>query len=101
MGAAKFPAMDLSNLRRDYANESLTERDVDPDPIRQFEKWFGQATHAGMIEPNAMTLATSTRDGRFALTSSWRPASGPSTMDSVKRGVSSPGRSSLGRAAVA
>ena len=63
MGAAKFPAMDLSNLRRDYANESLTERDVDPDPIRQFEKWFGQATHAGMIEPNAMTLATSTRDG--------------------------------------
>jgi len=55
--------MDMADLRRDYARESLTERDVDPDPINQFEKWFEQALHAGMIEPNAMTLATSTRDG--------------------------------------
>ncbi len=56
--------MDLADLRRDYARESLTERDVDPDPIRQFEKWFEQAQRSEMIEPNAMTLATSTRDGR-------------------------------------
>lgn len=56
--------MDLADLRRDYASESLSERDVDPDPIRQFEKWFTQALRAGMIEPNAMTLATSTADGR-------------------------------------
>jgi pyridoxamine 5'-phosphate oxidase len=55
--------MDLAGLRRDYAHESLTERDVEADPIAQFEKWFEQAIHAGMIEPNAMTLATSTRDG--------------------------------------
>jgi pyridoxamine 5'-phosphate oxidase len=55
--------MDLADLRRDYAQESLTERDVDPDPIRQFEKWFEQALRAGMVEPNAMTVATSTRDG--------------------------------------
>ena len=55
--------MDLTDLRRDYAQESLTERDVDPDPIRQFEKWFEQALRAGMVEPNAMTVATSTRDG--------------------------------------
>jgi pyridoxamine 5'-phosphate oxidase len=55
--------MDLADLRRDYARESLTERDVDPDPIRQFEKWFEQAQRSEMIEPNAMTLATSTRDG--------------------------------------
>jgi pyridoxamine 5'-phosphate oxidase len=55
--------MDLADLRRDYARESLSERDVAPDPITQFEKWFAQALGAGMIEPNAMTLATSTRDG--------------------------------------
>jgi pyridoxamine 5'-phosphate oxidase len=55
--------MDLADLRRDYARASLTERDVDPDPIAQFEKWFEEALHAGMIEPNAMTLATSTSDG--------------------------------------
>jgi pyridoxamine 5'-phosphate oxidase len=55
--------MDLADLRRDYARESLSERDVAADPIAQFEKWFAQALSAGMIEPNAMTLATSTRDG--------------------------------------
>ncbi|MFI5231952.1 MAG: pyridoxamine 5'-phosphate oxidase [Gemmatimonadales bacterium] len=55
--------MDLADLRRDYARESLSERDVAPDPIAQFEKWFTQAQGAGMVEPNAMTLATSTRDG--------------------------------------
>jgi pyridoxamine 5'-phosphate oxidase len=55
--------MDLADLRRDYARESLSERDVAADPIVQFEKWFAQAQGAGMVEPNAMTLATSTRDG--------------------------------------
>lgn len=55
--------MDLASLRRDYARESLSERDVAADPIAQFEKWFSQAQGAGSIEPNAMTLATSTPDG--------------------------------------
>ena len=55
--------MDLADLRRDYARESLSERDVAVDPIAQFEKWFTQAQGSGSVEPNAMTLATSTRDG--------------------------------------
>ena len=55
--------MSLADLRRDYALESLTERDVDPDPIRQFERWFEQARRAELLEPNAMALATSTLDG--------------------------------------
>jgi pyridoxamine 5'-phosphate oxidase len=55
--------MNLADLRQHYARESLSERDVDRDPVTQFEKWFDQALHAGMIEPNAMTLATSTLDG--------------------------------------
>jgi len=55
--------MDLAGLRRDYARESLSERDVAADPIAQFEKWFSQAQGAGSVEPNAMTLATSTPDG--------------------------------------
>ena len=56
--------MDIADLRLEYSRESLTERDADPDPVAQFEKWFEQALHAGIVEPNAMTLATSTRDGR-------------------------------------
>lgn len=55
--------MSIADLRRDYALESLTERDVDPDPIRQFERWFEQARRAEVLEPNAMSLATSTPDG--------------------------------------
>lgn len=55
--------MDLSDLRRSYALASLDLADVDADPIVQFQSWFGDARRAGIVEPNAMTLATSTRDG--------------------------------------
>jgi pyridoxamine 5'-phosphate oxidase len=53
-----------SDLRRDYAAASLDVADVDPDPLVQFRQWFDQALAAELPEPNAMTLATSTRDGR-------------------------------------
>jgi pyridoxamine 5'-phosphate oxidase len=56
--------MDLGTLRQEYARESLTESDVERDPFRQFAKWFAQAQQAGMVEPNAMTLATASRDGK-------------------------------------
>ena len=55
--------IDIAALRRDYALSSLTESDIDPDPIRQFERWFGDAVSARVLEPNAMTLATASRDG--------------------------------------
>jgi pyridoxamine 5'-phosphate oxidase len=56
-------SLDLSALRQDYALSSLSELDVDRDPIRQFERWFADAVSAQVLEPNAMTLATATRDG--------------------------------------
>jgi pyridoxamine 5'-phosphate oxidase len=34
------------------------------DPIRLFKRWFDAAVRAELKEPNAMTLATSTRDGK-------------------------------------
>lgn len=42
---------------------SLYEKDLDPDPIAQFRHWFTAAIEANLPEPNAMTLATSTREG--------------------------------------
>lgn len=42
---------------------SLDERDVDPDPILQFGRWFQDAVAALIPEPNSMTVATATRDG--------------------------------------
>ena len=56
--------LDVAAMRRQYALASLDERDVDPDPIAQFRRWFQEATDARALEPNAMTLATATPDGR-------------------------------------
>jgi pyridoxamine 5'-phosphate oxidase len=55
---------DLQNLRKDYSAASLSEATTKGDPIKQFELWFDEATQAGQPEPNAMTLATATHDGR-------------------------------------
>ncbi len=55
--------MELPELRKEYSQAGLSEADVDPDPVRQFRRWFDQALTAGVPEPNAMTLATATRDG--------------------------------------
>ena len=38
--------------------------DLDPDPLRQFQRWYDEAVRAGVPEPGAMTLATSSPDGR-------------------------------------
>jgi pyridoxamine 5'-phosphate oxidase len=55
--------MSISDLRREYAATRLDESDVDPNPMRQFARWFGDAHRAELLEPNAMTLATATPDG--------------------------------------
>jgi pyridoxamine 5'-phosphate oxidase len=42
----------------------LHEEDLDADPFAQFGGWFDDALRSGVALPNAMTLATSTRQGR-------------------------------------
>jgi pyridoxamine 5'-phosphate oxidase len=54
----------LSDLRKEYIRAGLDESDADPDPIEQFRKWFDEALAADLHEPNAMTLATATPDGK-------------------------------------
>jgi len=56
--------MSLADLRRAYAKAELDERSVDREPLKQLLAWLDEAQHAGVIEPNAMTLATSTPEGR-------------------------------------
>jgi pyridoxamine 5'-phosphate oxidase len=41
----------------------LREQDVDPDPLRQFLRWFDEARAAGLDLPEAVVLATATRSG--------------------------------------
>ena len=45
------------------ADTPLSESDVDPDPLRQFERWFEEAVEAGAFEPEAAAVATATSDG--------------------------------------
>lgn len=42
----------------------MNEHDLDPDPVRQFHAWFGEARGAGVAVPEAMALATATPGGR-------------------------------------
>ncbi|MBD2385603.1 pyridoxamine 5'-phosphate oxidase [Cylindrospermum sp. FACHB-282] len=53
----------ISDLRKDYSLQDLSEREIDPNPFRQFKIWFDQALAAQLPEPNAMTIATATLDG--------------------------------------
>lgn len=56
--------MSIADLRQEYAQSELDRDHVDDDPIKQFEAWFDEALEAEVAEPNAMTLATASADGR-------------------------------------
>ncbi|NEO30452.1 MAG: pyridoxamine 5'-phosphate oxidase [Symploca sp. SIO3C6] len=54
----------VADLRRDYTLNGLSEKDVHPNPFEQFQTWFEQALAAKLPEPNAMTIATATPEGK-------------------------------------
>src|SRR5215470_13256657 len=79
--------MGIAQLRREYNLTGLRRRDLEPDPVRQFQTWFDQASGArasgrihkffvnlyktflglgvaAPIDVNAMTLATADKEGR-------------------------------------
>ena len=56
--------MSIADLRLEYSQATLSEHEVDADPIRQFAHWFDAALAAEISEPNAMNLATIGKLGR-------------------------------------
>ncbi|MDB9540723.1 pyridoxamine 5'-phosphate oxidase [Anabaenopsis tanganyikae CS-531] len=54
----------VADLRKDYTLQDLSETEINPNPVIQFQTWFEQALAAQLPEPNAMTLATATPDGK-------------------------------------
>ena len=50
--------MNISSLREEYSQRRLSRRDLDPDPIKQFNRWLAEAIDARIKDPNAMSLAT-------------------------------------------
>ena len=53
----------MTKLRREYTDAGLNEQDLDTNPFNQFEMWFQEAIDAKIDLPDAMTLATATKDG--------------------------------------
>jgi pyridoxamine 5'-phosphate oxidase len=58
---------DLSDLRREYGRAALSREDLHPNPVSQFQRWFDDARKAGVVEPNAMCLATAGADRQPAV----------------------------------
>jgi pyridoxamine 5'-phosphate oxidase len=59
-----MPLKIMGSSDNNYISEELNERSADLDPIRLFERWFQDASREGLPLPDAVTLATASRDGR-------------------------------------
>lgn len=49
-------------LRRDYTKGAFNKNTAEKSPFKQFGKWFQDAVEVKMLDPNAMVLATATKD---------------------------------------
>ena len=56
--------MKLTDLRREYNLNSLSENDVFAEPMAQFELWLQQAIDAEINDPTAMVVATVDNEGQ-------------------------------------
>ncbi|MCB0581918.1 MAG: pyridoxamine 5'-phosphate oxidase [Phaeodactylibacter sp.] len=56
--------VDIKQLRKEYTAYTLGPEDVSESPLAQFKAWFEQAVQVQVPEPNAMTLATCTPEGK-------------------------------------
>lgn len=54
----------VADIRTEYRRASLSEEDVNDDPLTQFRQWFDEAVSAKVAEVNAMSLATVNEQGR-------------------------------------
>lgn len=54
----------LSKMRQEYEAGSLDEKSVADNPLVVFNEWMAQAIAGGLLEPNAMTVATASADGK-------------------------------------
>jgi pyridoxamine 5'-phosphate oxidase len=52
-----------ASLRQEYKKHQLSELNALQDPLAQFDLWFHEAINAGVLEPNAFTLATVGENG--------------------------------------
>lgn len=56
--------ININRLRREYSSKKLDLKDLNRDPFLQFKIWFEEAKNSGTLEPNSMTLATASKQGK-------------------------------------
>ena len=56
-------SINIADIRRDYQQQSLLEKNVDSNPFAQFNIWWADALKSELDEVNAMTLATASAAG--------------------------------------
>ncbi len=54
----------LADFRKEYSMDKLEESHLPENPLWLFDQWLEDAISKGVPEPNAMTLATVTPEGR-------------------------------------
>jgi pyridoxamine 5'-phosphate oxidase len=54
----------IAAMRKVYKLQLLLEKDVNANPVKQFKTWWQHAIESKINEPNAMSLATCTADGK-------------------------------------
>ncbi|MEO8960409.1 MAG: pyridoxamine 5'-phosphate oxidase [Ginsengibacter sp.] len=54
----------IADMRRIYQLQAMLEKDMNENPIKQFENWWQHAIDSKIDEPNAMSLATATASGK-------------------------------------
>ncbi len=58
---------DTGRLRETFMRAGMVRSDLQGNPLKQFEGWFDQARRAGILVPNAMSLATVSKEGNPSL----------------------------------
>ena len=56
--------LNVADLRKSYEKAELSESASSADPSELFNRWLAEAIQAQLPEPNAMTLATVSKDNR-------------------------------------
>jgi pyridoxamine 5'-phosphate oxidase len=54
----------MNDPKHQYNSDSIDEKTADRDPLHLFQRWLDEAIAAGIHLPEAMTLATSTPEGK-------------------------------------
>ncbi len=56
-------SIDISQIRKEYSSTGLQREDMEANPFKQFERWFGQACDAQLAQPDAMVVSTVDEQG--------------------------------------